>query len=79
MRQRTDYKICKHCGANIDIGEVCDCMRHDLNAEAPRRALKAKQGTNYQLEIINALKRQIWAYESTHNTAHSNVHIDICV
>ena len=24
---RTDYKICPYCGAALDIGEKCDCIK----------------------------------------------------
>ena len=31
MKKRSDYKICEHCGAALDVGERCDCME-----KAPR-------------------------------------------
>lgn len=27
MKPRTDYKKCEYCGANLDIGEKCDCRQ----------------------------------------------------
>ena len=27
MKHRSDYKTCVFCGANLDIGETCDCLQ----------------------------------------------------
>ena len=29
MKYRTDYKLCPHCGAALDVGEQCDCEREN--------------------------------------------------
>ncbi|MCI8827545.1 MAG: hypothetical protein HFE98_01680 [Ruminiclostridium sp.] len=35
------FKVCPHCGAHLDPGEVCDCRD---NEEAPASAANAGEG-----------------------------------
>lgn len=37
----TYYKVCPHCGATLDTGEVCDCM------DAPREATPSGRRAEY--------------------------------
>lgn len=39
------YKICPHCGAHLDPGEKCDCVRKEGNntGNDPRKTQKGKE------------------------------------
>ena len=44
------YRVCPHCGANLDPGESCDCH---LEQEEKERILSVmfRQGPDGQMEI----------------------------
>ena len=54
------YKTCPHCGANLDSGEVCDCLTHQVCAEAretfPER-FTGKTDREVVAEIASVVKR----------------------
>lgn len=39
MRKRTDYRICPHCGAALDVGEKCDCKQGKQSSSGKRATL----------------------------------------
>lgn len=41
------YKICPHCGANLDPGEVCDCRDKERAAQG---AANTKDGGAEQID-----------------------------
>ena len=30
-RNRSDYRVCPRCGATLDAGEVCDCIKNEYS------------------------------------------------
>ena len=54
------FKACPHCGANLDPGEVCDCLTHQVWAEAretfPER-FTGKTDREVVAEIASVVKR----------------------
>lgn len=45
LRKRTDYKVCKKCGASLDVGEKCDCTKIKYNF----KALKGEHRSRYKI------------------------------
>ena len=59
MKLRTDYKKCEYCGANLDIGEKCDCQQEEERTERPKMTRNTTRLYKYAPKGKNALKRQI--------------------
>ena len=49
-KTRTDYKICPYCGASLDVGEICDCLRENSPQKRPRKRRKAQGNANTHLQ-----------------------------
>ena len=74
------FKACPHCGANLDPGEVCDCLTHQVCAEAretfPDR-FTGKTDREVAAEIASVVKR---AAQGAANTLDGETeHVDHAV
>lgn len=56
---RTDYKTCPHCGANLDIGERCDCRNENGAQEGTQKPFKSARHRNLPLKDKNAIRGKI--------------------
>lgn len=48
------FRTCPHCGAHLDPGERCDCLTHQVCAEA-REAFPERFTGKTNQEIINEI------------------------
>ena len=74
------FKACPHCGANLDPGEVCDCLTHQVCAEAretfPER-FTGKTDREVVAEIASVVKRA--AQGATNTQDGETEHVDHAV
>ena len=70
------YKTCPHCGANLDPGEVCDCLTHQVCAEARevfQERFTGKTDQEIVKEIAGVLQRAERAAQGAANTKDGGV------
>ncbi len=58
------YNTCPHCGANLDPGESCDCMREKEDREEFYRSVTKRASKTGQLSF-SLKSREVVGYEKT--------------
>lgn len=74
------FKVCPHCGAHLDPGEVCDCLTHQVCTEAREtfpEYFTGKTDREIVHEITEVLQRAERAAPSAANTEDGKAeHVD---